>query len=45
MDPLLAVTLDAPAEEVEPLVEVNDVGLGFREAQADRGQDLGELVA
>ena len=40
----LAVALDAPAEEVEALVDVGDQSLLRRQAQAHRGQDPGDLL-
>jgi hypothetical protein len=41
----LSATLDAPAQEVEPLVNVADSRLLFREAQAYRSEDAADLVA
>jgi hypothetical protein len=37
--------LDAEAEEVEAMVDVADLGLRRREAQAHRGEDISCLVA
>ena len=39
-----AVTLDAPPEEVEALVDVGDQGLLRRQAQTHRGQDRRDLL-
>ena len=39
-----AVTLDAPAQKIEALVDVGDHGLLRRQAQAHRGQDLRYLL-
>ena len=40
----LAAALDAPAEEVEALVDVDDARLGFRQAQAHGGEDRRDFV-
>ena len=40
----LTVTLDAPPEEIEALVDVGDQGLLRRQAQAYRGQDPRDLL-
>jgi hypothetical protein len=37
--------LDAEAEEVEPFMHVHHARLRFRQAQAQRGEDSGDLVA
>jgi hypothetical protein len=41
----LAVTLDAPAEEVQALVDGGDQRLGGRQAQAHRRQDRRDRIA
>src|SRR5215813_11277826 len=41
----LAVALDAPAEEVEALIDVGDLRLLRRQAQAHRGQDRRRVLA
>jgi hypothetical protein len=40
----LPVALDAPAEEVEALIDMGDQGLVRRQAQAHRGQDICDLL-
>lgn len=44
MASLLAVTLDAKPEEVEPLVDVNHLSLDLGQAQPERGQDRCHLI-
>ena len=39
-----AVALDVPPEKVQPLVDMGDQRLFRRQAQAHRGQDLGDLL-
>jgi hypothetical protein len=39
-----ATALDAPSQEVEPLVDVADPRLGLRQAQAHRGQHRRHLI-